>query len=450
MILRTFFYDRLAHASYLVGCAATGEAIVIDPNRDPQPYIEEAKANGLRIVAVTETHIHADYLSGTRELAAATGAKMYLSGEGGADWQYAFAQADSAVILRDGDQIKIGNLSLTAVHTPGHTPEHIAFLLVDHATSEIPHSMFTGDFIFVGDVGRPDLLERAAKVEGTMEQSARTLFHSLRKVDRFPDSLLIWPGHGAGSACGKSLGGVPVSSLGYERKTNWALQAQNEDSFVSEILSGQPEPPVYFKEMKRLNKEGPAILGHRGTPPRLLEPVGTLVDARKEDEILAGSVTGAIAIPQAKGFTNWAGWLLSYGQPVTLIANSAEDASSAAYHLSMIGLDVVSGWMPPSDFASKLTPIPLLEPERVRADDVLLDVRWESEWREGHLDAVHAPLGYFASHLDSIPRSRRIVAYCASGSRSIMACSLLRKAGLADVAVLEGGYEAGRRITVRK
>ncbi|MEI7985449.1 MAG: MBL fold metallo-hydrolase, partial [Armatimonadota bacterium] len=182
MIIRNFYDEKLAQASYLVGCAVTGEAIVIDPLRDIDQYLAMATAQGLHITAVTETHIHADFLSGSRELSAATGATMYLSDEGDDLWKYSFADDSKAVLIKDGYKIKIGNLTLEAVHTPGHTPEHLSFLLVDHPASELPHSFFTGDFIFLGDVGRPDLLERAANFVGTMEKGARVLFSSLKKI----------------------------------------------------------------------------------------------------------------------------------------------------------------------------------------------------------------------------------------------------------------------------
>ena len=297
MIIRNFYEPKLAQASYLVGCSATGEAIVVDPMREVQPYLAMAKSLGLRIVAVTETHIHADYLSGTRQLAAATGATMYLSDEGGEDWRYAFRNDPGVVLLHDGEFVRIGNVSLKAIHTPGHTPEHLAFLLVDHPVSAMPHSLFSGDFVFVGDVGRPDLLERAANIAGTMEQGARNLFRSLKKLADLPDSLLVWPGHGAGSACGKSLGGSPVSTLGYERATNWALRISDEDKFVDEILSGQPEPPFYFKEMKRLNKQGPPLLSADPAARRIGSPVGQLIDVRDSDVIRESSYGAAVVVP---------------------------------------------------------------------------------------------------------------------------------------------------------
>src|SRR5687768_9044585 len=262
MFLQRFYDDQLAQASYLLGCAATGEALVIDPSRDVAQYVETAKREGLRVTHVTETHIHADFVSGARELAAATGAQLLLSAEGGAEWQYAYAAGDGATLLRDGDVIRVGNVRVEAMHTPGHTPEHLSFVVTDTAGADRPMGVFTGDFVFVGDVGRPDLLERAAGYEGTMVEGARVLFRSLRRFkERLPDFVQIWPGHGAGSACGKALGAVPQSTLGYERLFNWGLAAEDEGEFVRAVLAGQPEPPKYFAEMKRINREGPRLLG---------------------------------------------------------------------------------------------------------------------------------------------------------------------------------------------
>lgn len=223
MLLRRFYDAPLAQASYLVGCQATGEALVVDPNRDVAHYLAAAHEEGVRITHVTETHIHADFVSGARELVAHTGARLLLSGEGGPDWQYRYAAADGATLLHDGDTFTVGNLKFEVVHTPGHTPEHLTFIVTDTPATDRPMGAFTGDFLFVGDVGRPDLLERAAKVAGTMESAARTLFRSLQRFASRPDYLQIWPGHGAGSACGKALGAVPQSTLGYERVVNWAF-----------------------------------------------------------------------------------------------------------------------------------------------------------------------------------------------------------------------------------
>ena len=443
MIIRSFYDEELAQASYLVGCGVTKEAIVIDPLRDIQAYVDMAKYQGLHIVAVAETHIHADFLSGTRQLAAATGARMFLSDEGDETWKYAYASDPNVVLLKDGDVIRIGNLSLSARHTPGHTPEHLAFVLTDHPVSETPHSMFSGDFLFVGDVGRPDLLERAANFIGTMEIGARVLFSSIQKLSDLPDSLLIWPGHGAGSACGKSLGGSPVSSLGYERETNWALKIDNESEFVDQVLLGQPEPPVYFKEMKRLNKIGPAVLESLPHPPALLQPVGRLVDVRPAQDIRAGVVPGALVIPFGKGLTNWAGWLLAFDEPVTLVAENQAMANRAARDLAMVGLDVVHGWVTASELPETPHPMDSLGAAELLPSDFILDVRGIYERAKSLIPgSVHIPLGELASRAQDVPRDRRIVVHCAAGGRSPIAYSILQNAGVRDVWELAGGIDA--------
>src|SRR5688572_8202968 len=209
MILKRFYDEKLAQASYLLGCSVTGQALVIDPNRDVEPYMKAAAAERVRITHVTETHIHADFVSGTRELATRTGATMLLSAEGGADWQYGFRADKDVQLLHDGDRFSVGNIKIEVRHTPGHTPEHIIFFVTDGAAADKPIGVVTGDFVFVGDVGRPDLLEKAARVKGTMADSARQLFASLQTFKQLPDYLQIWPGHGAGSACGNGLSSMP-------------------------------------------------------------------------------------------------------------------------------------------------------------------------------------------------------------------------------------------------
>lgn len=243
MLLRYFYNAKLAHASYLVGCQATGEAIVVDPARDIAPYLAEARAQGLRLVAAAETHIHADFVSGARELAERTGAMLFLSGEGGAGWEYGYAASYPHRLLRDGDAFKVGNLVFETMHTPGHTPEHLSFLLTDRRGADQPMGLFSGDFVFVGSVGRPDLLESAAGLQGTAAALAHQMFHSIQRFKQLPDFLQVWPGHGAGSACGKGLGAVPSSTVGYERRFNWALQMEEEADFVSELLAGSRSHP---------------------------------------------------------------------------------------------------------------------------------------------------------------------------------------------------------------
>src|SRR6187402_7026 len=239
MIVKRCFEPKLAQASYLIGCAVAHECLVIDPNRDAEQYMKMAEAEGLRIVGVTETHIHADYLSGSRELAARTGATLYVSDEGDADWKYAFAGEKGVKTIKAGDRLTFGNVKIDVLHTPGHTPEHLSFLVTDGAAADEPIAAATGDFIFVGDVGRPDLLERAANIKGTMEIGAKTLWASLQKFGARPDWLQLWPGHGAGSACGKGISAIPHSTLGYEKRFNWAFQAGDEATFVKGVLAGQ-------------------------------------------------------------------------------------------------------------------------------------------------------------------------------------------------------------------
>ena len=272
MFFRRVSDDLLAQYGYLIGCQRTGEAIVIDPERDIDRYVELARSEGLEIVAVAETHIHADFLSGAREFAEQYGTKLFLSDEGGPDWGSEWARKGSYDVrfLHDGDRFRIGNVELRALHTPGHTPEHLSYFVTDLGSgSNEPMGIASGDFVFVGDVGRPDLLETAAGVVGAQDPSARTLYASVLRFLQLPDHLQVWPGHGAGSVCGKAPGAVPQSTVGYERRHSPALAHRSEEEFVDFILEGQPEPPLYFARMKELNREGPPVLGPFPTPQRI-------------------------------------------------------------------------------------------------------------------------------------------------------------------------------------
>ena len=266
MLLRYFYDDKLAHASYMIGCQATGEAVIVDPNRDVDMYLQAAESNSMRIVGALETHIHADFVSGSRELAERTDAALYVSDEGDENWKYLFLDGYKHQLLKDGDEFFVGNIKLTVMHTPGHTPEHISFLLTDTAKTDEPVGIFTGDFVFVGDIGRPDLLEEAAGMIGTADVGARQMFRSVKRFAALPDYLQVWPAHGAGSACGKALGAVPSTTVGYEKRFSWAFQIDDEEAFVDALLAGQPEAPKYFAEMKKVNKVGPTVLHGMPTP----------------------------------------------------------------------------------------------------------------------------------------------------------------------------------------
>jgi hydroxyacylglutathione hydrolase len=461
MILR-YSYDReLAQASYLVGCAATGEALIVDPNRDIDQYVALAETEGLTITGIAETHIHADYLSGARELAARTGATLYLSDEGPEEWKYAFAEEAGARLVTDGDTFWLGNIRFDVLHTPGHTPEHISFLVTDTAGADRPMGVFSGDFVFVGDVGRPDLLERAAGYGGTMVDGAKVLFRSLQRFKELPDFLQIWPGHGAGSACGKALGAVPQTTLGYERLFNWAFGIVDEGRFVEEILGGQPEPPRYFAQMKRLNKVGPTF-GSDLPAPRLLPEQDlkssldegmVVVDARPATSYASAHIPGTLNIPLGSGFVTWAGWLVPYDAPFGMIVDP-EHLDEAVKALRMIGLDDLAGYWSPTVFAAwragghELASIESVDPETIagdveRGEVTVVDVRGASEYDQGHIPgSTNVPLGYLEGRLAEIPSDQTVIVNCQTGMRSAIATSLLHRHGRARAVNLEGGYDA--------
>lgn len=466
IVVKRFYDPKLAQASYLIGATEAGKAVVIDANRDIDQYVRAAAEENVAITHVTETHIHADYVSGSRELAARTGAQLYLSAEGGPDWQYAFAKEAGAILLKDGDTFDVGSVKIQALHTPGHTPEHMAFLVTDTSVASEPLALVSGDFVFVGDVGRPDLLEKAAKIAGTMEASARTLYRSLKRLESLPDHLQVWPAHGAGSACGKGLGSLPQSTLGYERKTNWALQPMTEDEFVARVLAGQPDPPKYFGEMKRINRDGPRLLGGITLPGRLtmdrlsdlLERGALIIDTRSAQDFANGHIPGTINIPLNRAFTTWAGWLIPYDTDFYLIADdgSPNRAAEARRDLAMIGLDQVAGYAglevvqewEKAGRALQRTP-------QISAEDLagsvaagtanVLDVRSRAEWDAGHIpNARHIPLGELTSRLDTLSPDRPVIVQCQGGARSAIAASILQARGFKDVTNLPGGFNEWR------
>ncbi|MCG8460094.1 MAG: MBL fold metallo-hydrolase [Holophagales bacterium] len=459
MLLRQIFDPKLAQYAYLIGCQRTGEALIIDPERDVDRYIELARAEGLRITAITETHIHADFLSGARELAEQTGARLYLSDEGDEDWKYQWVDAEKAdggrydaVLLHDGDSFQLGQIEIRAVHTPGHTPEHLSFLVTDHGGGATePIGVATGDFVFVGSLGRPDLLETAAGVVGQMEPSARTLY---RSVDRFldlPDFLQVWPGHGAGSACGKALGAVPSSTVGYEKRHNAAIGSarQGEDAFVDEILGGQPEPPLYFATMKRLNKEGPPILGGLPRPERLgstalEEAVGAsdtvIVDTRRDRQAFMEShLRGALFAPLDKSFPTIVGSYVRAEQRIVLVVEEAQ-LEEAVRDLVRIGFDHVTGFVVPDQLEERtlagllrtttVIDFAELEARRRRSDTAVLDVRGAAEYASasvpGAANIAHTRL---LARIDEVPEAQQLLVHCQVGGRASSAVSLLEREG---------------------
>lgn len=459
MVFRQIYEEGLAQMSYFLGCPSTGEALVVDPKRDVDTYLELAESLGLRIVAVAETHIHADYLSGARELAAQTGATLYLSDEGDENWKYRGLEGFKYILVRNNDEFRVGNIRVKVLHTPGHTPEHIAFLVSDGAVTEEPLLALTGDFLFVGDVGRPDLLEEAAGFKGTAEPGARAMFKSLKRFLALPDHLQIWPGHGAGSACGKALGALPATTLGYERRHAWwaeYLERGDEAGFVKALLQGQPEAPTYFKEMKRMNRDGMPILGGVPHPARLtrfqfqkaIEEGAVLVDTRGKFAFAGGHLPGALNIPAGKNFSTWAGWLLPYDRPLVLLTEShrVEDLTRA---LIRIGLDQVVGYIPGLEgyAEGELEGVPQVSVEEAKGmweeGAFVLDVRGRDEYLAGHIpNAVNIHAGRVVASLHRLPKDRPILVHCLGGDRSSTAISALLAHGFKNVYNLTGGIKA--------
>ena len=441
-------YDKsLAQASYFIGCQKAGVAAVIDAKRDVDTYIEIAKANNMKITHIFETHIHADFLAGSRELAKLTGAELYLSDEGGKDWAYEFQHNG----LRDKNKVKLGNLTFEVLHTPGHTPESISFLLTDNPASEKPVMLFTGDFVFVGDVGRPDLLEKAAGKKGTANAGALQMYDSINKFVDLPDHIQVWPGHGAGSACGKALGAVPSTTVGYEKIRNWAFKFEdNQHGFIKYLLEDQPEPPKYFAMMKHLNKverplltEVPKLKQLSVDELKIAMNKGTkLVDARNKADFAAGFIPGSYNIQGNNAFASWAGWFLKYDEPFILLADERE-LDDLTRKLMRIGLDKIIGYVPSTSSwleaggtLEKANIISLAETKVLLKDEEvqLIDLRSATEYNAGHIaQAENIFVGTLTDNLDKISKDKKVIIHCQSGDRSTIGYSILVKNGFKNV-----------------
>ena len=453
-------YDKsLAQASYFIGCQKKGVAAVIDPKRDVDTYLEIAKKNNMTITHIMETHIHADFLAGSRELAALTGAKMYLSDEGGEGWEYQFPH----VGLKNGEILNLGNLKIEILHTPGHTPESISFLLTDTPASQEPVMLFTGDFVFVGDVGRPDLLEKAAGIAGTQNEGALQMYNSINKFSALPDHIQVWPGHGAGSACGKALGAVPSSTVGYEKIRNWAFQyKKNKKGFVKYLLADQPEPPKYFAKMKELNKEERPLLTEVPTLKRFTSKQLTkaldkgikLIDARNKTAFAKGFIPGSINIQGNNSFATWAGWFLNYDEPFILLADKSQ-LEDLTRKLMRIGLDNIAGYIPSTEVYTKTggklkkaKVIALKAFKELKQEGTpIIDIRGVAEFNSGHVKgAKNVFVGTIEDNLDKIDKKKKVVIHCQGGDRAAIAYSVLVKNGYKKVV----NYSAGMNEWVKE
>ena len=463
MYFERIYDDGLAQASYIVACPGSGEAAVVDPLRDLDQYLDKIDELGFDLVGVVETHIHADFLSGGRDLARATGATLYISGEQSEGWEYAGLDGLDVVEMTHGDQFKLGNVVIEAAHTPGHTPEHLSFLVTDGAQSDEPMMALTGDFAFVGDLGRPDLLEKAAGERGTAETGAKQLFDSVKNVlCQWDDSVQIWPGHGAGSACGKALGSIPASTVGYERRNAWwGPYVENDDpeGFADELLSGQPESPTYFRNMKEMNRDG--VEGQDAVVPSIprLTPEGfreaadfdvNLLDLRDFEDFSREHIAGSVNLPSLDSLSDQAGWVVDYDRPIVLVVEP-ENLDEATRALYRVGFTDFEGYIPRiGGYATATDHIELIDAGRAHAlktdqDAMVLDVRSQSEFNEGHIPgAKHVHYGRLEDHLDEMPDDRPIVVHCASGRRAMVGASILESNGFENIYNFPGGVDEWR------
>jgi len=454
MLFERFEDAGLSQFSYAVGCAGAGEIAIVDPRRDVDVYEEFASDQDVEITHVLETHIHADFASGARELAERTGAKLYVSAyDAGEKYEVAFPHEK----LEDADALEIGSVRIEALHTPGHTPEHLSFLIYDtHRSADVPEIMLSGDFLFVGSLGRPDLLGEDAKRE-----LAARLYASVRdKLSGLHAGLEVHPGHGAGSMCGAGMSARPISTLGFERIANPYLDpGLSETQFVEKILGSAPPFPPYYRRMKTLNSAGPPILD--GLPGRdaigleefhaLSEAGHVVVDLRDHLAFGGGHIPNAFGIGVDGSLSTWAAWVVPYETPILLVAENAFAVDPAIRALVRVGLDQIRGWLEGGMNAWRQQGLPIATlpqvsiPELARARNEgsmdVLDVRGDGEWSEGHIEgAVHVHGGMVEERLDEIPRNGRPLAViCGSGYRSTVAASVLKRAGFRDVRNVPGG-----------
>ncbi len=449
MYFEQFYLGCLAQASYMIG--SEGEAAVVDPRRDVDVYLEAAKARGLRIRHVIETHLHADFVSGHRELAERSGATIYFGAKAGAKFAH--------VAVRDGDEIPMGRVTLRFLETPGHTPESVSILVTDHARSDTPEAVLTGDTLFIGDVGRPDLL--GARV--SPEDLAGQLYDSLHeKLLKLPDEVKVFPAHGAGSLCGRNISSETSSTIGEQRRFNWALRPMPREEFVRLVTTDLPEAPAYFSRDAALNREGPGSLDELPPPPALspedlagLQEAGAVVlDTRPAAEYGAGHVPGSLQIGQSGQLASWAGALMSPKGPIVLVAEDEERVGETRTRLARVGLENVAGYLAGGIRAWDQAGRPLARTEQITVDELreriaedptlqLVDVRRPAEWAGGRIGrAVSMPLHHLADLAASLERSRPVAAICAGGYRSSIATSLLERLGFLRLTNVVGGMAA--------
>lgn len=447
MIIDRLFTSGLAQVAYFIADESTGEVAVIDPRRDIDAYLEWAQQREFRITAILETHIHADFVSGALELEARTGAPIYASRIG--------EQGFTHIPLDDGDEIRVGSLRLRAMFTPGHTPEHMAYLVFE-GDAETPSALFSGDALFVGDVGRPDLLgeEQTAALS---RQLYETVFQRLSSL---PDDLIVYPGHTAGSACGKKIGDAPHTTIGAEKMWNYAFQESDRDAFVASVMTDMPSPPAYYPVLKRVNKAG-ATLMEELSPPRAMDSTalaaamdaGSLVvDVRDKSAFGEGHIPGAVFVGFGPNFHAWMGWLAPYDRDIIVVAGDNERVDEIVTAFRQIGLDRVVGYLDGGMTAWTGERETLLQMSaadlagKAAGDLAVVDVRSRGEWVDDHIEgAEHLFLGDVlrgAVLSEALQQDQQIALICGSGYRSTVAASVLRAQGYNNLVNVDGGMSA--------
>lgn len=444
MIIQQFFVPGLSHLSYIIG--GSKSCAVVDPKRDIQVYLNTARSMGLKITHILETHLHADFVSGHLELAEQTGAKIYAPKEGNCEFDH--------ISLSEGDSLLIDNIEIKVLETPGHTPEHIVYIAIDHSRGKEPAALFSGDTLFVGDVGRPDLFP------GRAQELAAKLFASLKKLASLPDFCELYPAHGAGSFCGRVLSERRTSTIGYEKMYNDAFKEKNEQRFIKLLTTHMPEAPDHFSRCSEINRKGPPLI--KELPPwvpfepeqfqqKAADPEVIVLDTRSYEAFGGQHIPGAYHIDFGSNFSTFAGWILPPEKEILLVVDKKDQVEEVIVHLRRVGLDRTIGYLEggmyewakagfPTEHICQLSPGELEKRKKNGPPMILLDVRSKREFMMSHIDgAINIPFAELRTRADELRKDIPIVVICNSGHRSSLGASLLQRQGFKEVFNFAGG-----------
>lgn len=446
MITDRIFTPGLAQVAYMIADEDAGVAAIIDPRRDVDEYVRWAEDRGLKYVAILETHVHADFVSGALELAAVTGAPIYASRLGASEFDH--------IPLDDGDIIEVGSIRLKALFTPGHTPEHMAYLLLPDPKNDVPTALYSGDVLFVGDVGRPDLLGE----KQTRSLSEKLFTTVTEKLKTLPDDVVVYPGHTAGSSCGKKIGDAPSTTIRAEKMGNYAFQPEERDAFIETVMADMPKPPTYYPQLKIVNKVGAEQLETLGTPVAMsaddvkaaMEDGALVVDTRTPEAFGEGHIPGSVFVGAGGSFHTWMGWIAPFDRDVVIVGGGEWTVDEVVTALRQIGLDRVAGCLDLGIEAweGELETTPMITADELAAnldDYQVLDVRNESEWKDGHIDsATLLPASEITDGAmpAGMADDKPIAIICGSGFRSSVASSLMQARGMDNLVTVQGGMEA--------